>query len=188
MTKHHGLPSRGSRVWRWTAAAVLTLTGAAGIFYFAGIRINVTPSLPLGLYIATGHGPIRGEVAEFCPVGMSAEESARYRGFGVACADHAIPLLKPIVALAGDQVEFAATGIAVNGVRIPNTAPRSVDGKGRAIRAYPPGKRTLREGEVVVASSYHVGSYDSRYMGPIPASAVRLSLRPLWVVGEMSGR
>jgi conjugative transfer signal peptidase TraF len=182
MTIPHGRQSRRSKVWRLSAAALLAVSTAVGVFYLVGVRINVTPSLPLGLYIATGHQPSLGEVAEFCPVGMSAEESARYRGFGLACPDRAIPLLKPVVAMAGDRVEFSPSGIVVNGVQIPNTAPRSRDGKGRPIRAFPAGAVTLRKDEVVVASGYHVGSYDSRYMGPIPVSAIRLSLRPLWVV------
>ena len=36
--------------------------------------------------------------------------------------------------------------------------------------------------KIVVASAYHPGSYDSRYLGPIPVADVKLNLRPFLVV------
>jgi conjugative transfer signal peptidase TraF len=155
---------------------------AALTFQAFGLRINVTPSIPLGLYVASAElAPVPGMIVEFCPQGMSAEESARYRGFGLACPDLAIPLLKPVAAIAGDEVEFSARGIRVNGRSLANTAPRRTDGKGRAIPAWPASRRRLHAGELVVASSYHPGSFDSRYLGPIRFESIRRTLRPLVV-------
>lgn len=169
------------RLFRYGGLAFGTLAVAlAGCAWF-GVRVNVTPSLPLGLYIRIGAQPALGQIAEFCPTSMSAEESQRYRGFGIACPDHSIPLLKPVVAVAGDRVEFSNAGIAVNGHMLPNTAPRPLDGRGRPIHAWPAGNYTIDADHVVVASSFHIGSYDSRYLGPIPVRDVRSSLRPLWV-------
>jgi conjugative transfer signal peptidase TraF len=165
----------------WLGTGVTFLGCLTLAFHFAGIRMNVTPSIPLGLYIATPASAASGQIAEFCPSGLSAEESARYRGHGVACPDREIPLLKPIVATKGDRVEFSAHGISVNGRLIPNTAPRATDGQGRPIHAWPAGVYTVDAGHVVVASDYHPGSYDSRYLGPIPVTDVRSRLRPLWV-------
>ena len=160
----------------------LGIVAAMAILFFAlGIRINVTASIPLGLYIRSDSKPAPGLIAEFCPVGMSQAESERYRGFGLACPDRNMPLMKPIVAVSGDQVTFAATGISVNGRLIPNTAPRKLDGQGRPIRSWPGGDYTVEPGKVVVASDYHPGSYDSRYFGPIAVADLRLNLRPLWV-------
>lgn len=177
-----GRSPRTERALRAITAAFGLLGAAAGLFYLCGLRINVTPSIPLGLYVRTGAGPARGLIVEFCPSGMSAEESGRYRGFGLACPDRNIPLLKPVVAGPGDRVEFSETGMRVNGRRLPNTAPRQIDGQGRAIRAWPAGEYTVETGKIVVASSYHSGSYDSRYLGPISVADVRSTLRPLWVI------
>lgn len=156
------------------------LFGLAVMFIAAGLRVNVTPSIPLGLYIRTGLPPAPGLVAEFCPSGMSSTESSRYRGFGIACPDRSIPLLKPIVATTGDRVEFSSQGLSVNGKRLPNTAPREFDSKGRPVRAWPPGSYTVESGTIIVASTYHRQSYDSRYLGPIRVSDLRGTLRPLW--------
>ena len=162
------------------AFAVLA-TMTAG-FLALGVRINVTASIPLGLYIQSTGKPVPGVIAEFCPAGMSESESERYRGFGLGCQDKSIPLLKPIVAVTGDRVEFSGQGIAVNGKLIPNTAPREVDGKGRPLRPWPAGDYTVEPYKIVVASAYHPGSYDSRYLGPIALVDVKLNLRPLLVV------
>jgi len=40
----------------------------------------------------------------------------------------------------------------------------------------------VEPGTVWVASTYNAGSYDSRYMGPIPTSQIRRRLRPLWLL------
>lgn len=155
------------------------------LFVIAGLRINVTPSIPLGLYIQTGRAPAPGLVAEFCPAGMSTEQSRHYRGFGFGCPDRSIPLLKPIVATSGDQVDFSAAGLSVNGRALPNTAPRQIDSKGRYIRPWPSGAYTVEPGKIVVASTYHPLSYDSRYLGPISVHDVRSTLRPLWVLNSI---
>lgn len=176
-------PSPRSRpVFAALAAAFGLLGTMVVLFYLFGLRINVTPSIPLGIYVRTGEGPAPGLIAEFCPSGMSAGESERYRGFGLACPDRNIPLLKPVVAWPGDRVEFSVAGMRVNGQLLPNTAPRQMDGKGRPIHAWPAGEYTVETGKIVVASSYHSGSYDSRYLGPIAMGDVRSNLRPLWVI------
>ena len=173
---------RGRRLFRqlWFASALLC--GLAIAFAVLGVRINVTASIPLGLYIQSSEKPTRGLIAEFCPEGMSKTQSERYRGFGFGCHDQSIPLLKPIVAVAGDRVHFSPQGIAVNGKLIPNTAPRWADGKGRPLRPWPAGDYTVEPDKIVVASAYHPGSYDSRYLGPIPVADVKLNLRPFLVV------
>src|ERR1700674_3440654 len=75
-----------------------------------GIRLNLTPSLPLGFYI-TSHSS-SAKLVEFCPQGSAASISLsrQYRTAG-ACPDGGSPLLKPAVAFPGDHVEVSADGI-----------------------------------------------------------------------------
>ncbi len=143
-----------------------------------GVRINLTPSLPLGLYIRDP----AGELVEFCPEGLASEDSAirGYRERGV-CADGHSPLLKPIVARAGDTVEASESVIAVNGRPLPNSRAHSRDHHGRALHAFPAGLYPVPEQMVWVVSTWNDGSYDSRYFGPIRESMIRQRLRPLWV-------
>lgn len=113
----------------------------------------------------------------------ASESSTRgYRTHGTACADGAVPLLKPVVAMAGDHVAVSTEGIRVNGHLLPNTVPLFRDAAGRNLHPWPFGMYVVEDGTVWVASTYNRGSYDSRYMGPIRISQIRARLRPLWLL------
>jgi conjugative transfer signal peptidase TraF len=157
--------------------ASLCMVGGA-----AGVRLNTTYSLPMGLYIQTSDPTTT--LIEFCPTAGFAKESRGrgYRTAGFGCADGAVPLLKPIVASEGDVVETTPAGIKVNGVLLPQTAPLPRDAHSRPLTAWPFGVYRVRPGTVWVASSYHRGSYDSRYMGPIFVAQIHRRLKPLWVL------
>lgn len=163
---------------------IVTLAFVAGCFAAAtlGVRINTSYSLPMGLYIETN--AVDAPFVEFCPQGRFAEESSQrgYRTPGFACPDGAVPLLKPVVARAGDLVETSPTGIAVNGVLLPRTTPLNVDSTHRSLTPWPFGSYSVQAGTIWVASTYHPNSYDSRYMGPIPESLIRRKLRALWTL------
>ena len=145
---------------------------------FFGIRFNVSESLPGLIYIVTSDNS--SPVVEFCPVGSFAELSKErgYRRRGM-CPDGASPMLKPIVAHAGDTVEVSAHGIAVNGILLHNTAPRTRDSRGRTLTPWRFGKYGVEPGFVWVASQYNPLSFDSRYFGPILVSQIRHHLRPI---------
>jgi len=158
----------------------LICTAAAGAV--TGARINTSYSLPLGIYIRTDDS--HAQLIEFCPVQPFAAESSErgYRTRGSACLDGAVPLLKPVVAIAGDVVVLASDGIRVNGKLLPKTAALLRDGAGRSLHPWPFGSYLVEKGTVWVASTYNRGSYDSRYMGPIRTAQIRARLRPLWLL------
>jgi conjugative transfer signal peptidase TraF len=144
----------------------------------AGVRINTSPSLPIGLYIST---PDNGyNLIEFCPVEPFASFATGrgYRSQG-RCPDGATPLLKPVVAVPGDIVELSVGGLSVNGTALPNTRPSATDSFGRVMPIWPFGVYAVAPGTVWVASSHHPRSFDSRYFGSIQISAIRERLRPL---------
>lgn len=146
----------------------------------AGIRINPSPSLPIGLYAHTADPD--AELVEFCPPEPYASLAIQrgYRTAGV-CHDGATPLLKPIVARQGDWVEVSAAGVRVNGRLLPNSAPRPTDTSGRPMptAAYP--AQQVPPGRVWVVSTYNARSFDSRYFGPIRDQAITAKARPLLV-------
>ena len=147
----------------------------------AGVRLNTSLSLPLGLYVRTSDA--NALLVEFCPAEPFASLS-RDRGYrirGVFCPDHAVPLLKPIVARAGDIVTTSQVGITVNGRLLPNTFPLRADAKNRPLTAWPLGTYTVLPGTVWVASTYNAASFDSRYIGPVEEKAVLGRLKPLWL-------
>jgi len=167
-----GLSDRVPKIRRAALVAVVVSISAFKLFAFLGLRINTSPSLPLGLYVVTTDGS--ANLIEFCPAEPFAALSLvrGYRDPG-ACRDGGAPLLKPVVAKAGDLVELSWRGISVNGLLLPNTAPLSKDTKGRPLTAWPFGRYPVAPGTVWVASSYHSRSFDSRYFGPVDTTAIR---------------
>ena len=103
-----------------------TILAAFAVF---GLTLNTTPSYPRGLWrqVAVAEPPvIRGRMALACPPPAPAFEEAVRRGYmgGSAPAQRLRPIMKRIMAVAGDVVTFDGTGGAmrVNGEEIPNSA------------------------------------------------------------------
>jgi conjugative transfer signal peptidase TraF len=167
---------------RSVAIAVALLTASPFVAGFTGVRVNTSSSLPLGLYVRTNQST--AGLIEFCPSEPYASLS-RHRGYrvrGFTCPDRAVPLLKPVVARAGDVVKVSPAGIPVNGRLLPNSAPLPRDAAHRPLQAWPSGTYRVRPGTVWVASTYSRGSYDSRYIGPVEERSIRGRLRPLWLL------
>ena len=134
-----GLSDRAPQIRR---AALVAFGVAVATFQLSGslgLRINTSPSLPMGLYITTADA--WRESGRVLPGGTVRKLSIvrGYRDPGT-CRDGAAPLLKPVVAKSGDVVELSARGISVNGALLPNTAPLSKDTKGRPLEAWPFGR------------------------------------------------
>lgn len=165
-----------------TERIVVTVFAAfSGVFLMVGtlgVKINASPSLPIGLYIRSSDP--NANLIEFCPAEPYASFAAArgYRSRG-NCPDGASPLMKPIIARAGDVVGVSNRGISVNGRLIRNTSPKMADTQGRSMTPWPFGMYVTANAAVWVASSYNPRSFDSRYFGPIPTSSIRARLRPL---------
>lgn len=162
---------------------IAPLAGAAALSalafgYAGGLRVNASHSMPVGVWVI---GPpteiVRGEAVVVC---AGEPEAARYVGPG-GCPNGLEPLVKPVAAVAGDVVIVTAHGVAVNGEAIENTAPLIRDDAGRALHPVPEGIYAVESGNVWLLSSHDVRSFDSRYFGPVPVSAVLAVARPLLV-------
>ena len=159
---------------------------AVAAAHASGYRINTTPSVPVGLWRMTPHAAVtRGMVALWCPPDRPAFRLARARGFipEGRCAGGYTPLLKPVAAVGGDTVTVTPTGIRVNGVALPNSAPLARDGAGRALPRLAAGRYGVPEGEVWLVSSYNPHSFDARYFGPVAASHIEGVVRPVYTRG-----
>lgn len=173
-----GVQTVSSRsVRRAVGIIAIAFTGPFLIASAVGIRINASTSLPLGLYKETAD--LHAALIEFCPQEPYASFAAGrgYRSPG-NCPDGVTPLMKPIVAEAGDIVDLSERGLTVNGVLLPNTAPRIKDSQNRPMQSWRFGQYRVPRGYVWVASSYNPWSLDSRYFGPIPVSIIRRRLKP----------
>lgn len=178
---------RGSRL-AWCLGIPLALVAAG---WLAGLRLNLTGSLPVGLYLASRATPVRGAIVLTClPPDVAA--FAKERGYvpgGGGCPGGVVPVGKPILAIRGDTVTVTLSGLLVNGVPVPNSQPLEVDRKGRPLPRVAVGTYVVARGELWVLSRYSRFSFDSRYFGAVQASQVRASLRSLWTAGsEASAR
>ena len=93
------------------------------------------------------------------------------------CKGGYAPVGKYIQAIPGDEVRFTSDGIIVNGSLLENSKPYAMDGEGRAMPVMLQ-DLVLPKDELVLLNNY-VGSFDSRYYGPIPSRYVVGTLNPV---------
>lgn len=168
----------------------------AGVSPATGLVYNFTASSPRGIYktadakvlettyrdSALERDPRRRAYVLVCPdqrwPTLRRNPNYRYPG---TCDDGLAALIKPVAAWPGDTVNTSPSGVSVNGTLIPHSAPLSADSHGKELHHYDFGTYKVQPGQLWLISSYSVRSYDSRYYGPIPFSAVRAWLTPLAV-------
>jgi conjugative transfer signal peptidase TraF len=164
----------------------LLLGGASGFVILAslghqvGIRVNLTGSIPPGLYRVVDRPVIRGSVVLVCLPKASAD-FGRMRGYIPAgsCDDGSAPVGKDVVAIVGDTIQVDDRGVGVNGRVVPNSAPLERDSKGRSLPRLRTSGHVVQSDEVWLVSSYSGRSYDSRYYGGVPTSRLVAPIEPL---------
>lgn len=162
---------------RWGAYVLLAAAVASALLInlagaFGGIRINFTPSEPLGLWriLPLDRDPVVGDMVFVCLPRSALVDEARARGYlhrGLCVSGYA-PLIKTVVAVAGQQVEIVQT-VRIDGEEISHSVLAGLDGMGRPL--IPARSGRIPSGYVFLHSPYP-GSWDSRYFGSVPASSV----------------
>jgi len=89
-----------------------------------------------------------------------------------------VPLLKRVGAIAPQTVCVFDALVWIDGV--PVAAVRPADRLGRPLPSWPQ-CRQLRPGELFLLSTTNPASFDSRYFGPVSASAVIGVAHPVWL-------
>jgi|HubBroStandDraft_1064217.scaffolds.fasta_scaffold385415_2 conjugative transfer signal peptidase TraF len=175
------LEGRAARAVALAAAAAMVGAGAYAIFG-SGLRVNFTPSMPLGIYqlepLPTS-GVARGVIVAVC----APDEAAglgRNRGYlsSGPCPHDTEQLLKVVAGVPGDNVAVSAEGVAVNGCLLPDSQPIALDRAGRRISHWPRGDFRLGQGQVWLYAS-NPRSWDSRYWGPAPVAGLLAMAVPL---------
>lgn len=180
-----GAPGRRLYLTRSAArrlvAVFALLSAAVAAVRGAGLRVQHTASLPTGVYREVAGGAARGTVGMWCPP-LAAARTARARDYVArgACPGDVEPLGKLVLGVAGDTIHYGPAGVTLNGRAVPVSRPLAADSKGRALAHAPFGPYVLRAGQVWVWSPFSPASFDSRYFGPLPASALVSRVVPLW--------
>jgi conjugative transfer signal peptidase TraF len=138
-------------------------------FHQLRIVMNITPSMPIGFYHTSplGASVDRGEIVQACPP-LSIVRFALDRGYipKGSCSTGAAPMLKIVVAAAGDRVDVSRDGVRINGALLPNSRRSLTDGRKRPLPAIAEGTYRLGPHEIWLWTPYP-GSWDSRYYGPL---------------------
>ena len=150
-------------------AGALLLGGMAAAFAFGGYRVNFTPSYAYGLWqIEPLDREVRtGDRLFVCPPQGEAARMGLERGYlprGL-CPSGTGPLIKTVAAVPGQFIEIDGQ-VIIDGKPLPNSAVLEADAEGRPMPHHEGG--VVMDGTLFLHSDF-VGSYDSRYFGPIPA-------------------
>jgi len=161
--------------------AVFGLIALGLVCSLAGLKINTTKSIPIGVYQLTD-GPVgKGEYVIFCPPQTALFDEARERGYIGAgfCPGGYGYMMKRVLGVEGDMVSSGDGGIAVNGKLLVASAPREVDSAGRVLSRYPFSGCILKDSELLLMSDVSGTSFDGRYFGLVTLSQVRGVIKPL---------
>jgi conjugative transfer signal peptidase TraF len=168
----------------WTPVLVSLIAVVALVILGSGLRVNFTPSMPLGIYrlepLPTG-GVERGMFVAVCAP-PNADELGRRRGYLSTgpCPDDTEMLLKAVPGVPGDDIEVSVSGIAVNRCALPHSAQLRFDRAGRPLLRWSPAYYHLGRGQVWLYADDD-RSWDSRYFGPVPTANVVARAFPLLV-------
>ncbi|MDH6257639.1 S26 family signal peptidase [Bradyrhizobium sp. BR13661] len=154
------------------AALVSTIGGTTPWYIW-----NASNSVPIGLYrVAPARKFTVTELVAVQPPDPLAAflDLNDYLPYGV-------PMLKRIVALPGQVVCRTGLTITVDGLEMGQARER--DGRNRPLPAWQ-GCHIIGEDEIFVMNWQSTDSLDSRYFGPLPASAVIGRALPVWTDEE----
>jgi conjugative transfer signal peptidase TraF len=158
---------------------VLVLSSLIG--GLAGYRINLTASMPLGIWKKSTVIQVGSYIAACIPPDTPAAKAAIERGYipPGQCPGGLAPLLKRVAALPGDSVYLTDEAVYINGSPLPNSRTQAVDSKKRSIPPFPRGNYRVLPGQCWLFATTHPNSFDSRYFGPVQESSVVNSLLPV---------
>ena len=172
-----------SRPAAWAVVALPAIGILLAVILALGLHVNLSASAPRGLYRMVAGRPTRGAWVVACVSPQSAA-LARARGYlgPGPCAGGVQPVLKPVVAVAGDVVRVGSEAVTVNGERLPGSSTAASDSLGRELPHMAWGRYVVGVDELWLISTHVPNSWDSRYLGPISTSQVWSVARPVWTV------
>ena len=172
-------PRLGSRLRVRLALAGLAACGIAALAWSAWVQplprlvYNPSNSVPVGWYRIGPADALRVGAIVLTTLPPAAAALAAQRRYLPA----RVPLLKRVGAVAPQHVCIFDALVWIDGVPVAAALP--ADRLGRPLPSWPHCRR-LEPGELFLLSSTNLASFDSRYFGPVSASAVIGVAHPVW--------
>lgn len=168
---------------RRLTCAVLALSIAALALGGAGVRINTSKSIPVGIYWLSSAPITLNAYVIYCPPPTPVFVMARERGYidVGSCPGKLGRMMKRILAAKFDHIAVSSIGVAVNGKFVSNSAPLMRDQHGQAMPIYKHASYTLQSDELLLMSGMSATSFDGRYFGPIKLSQIEGVIKPILV-------
>lgn len=159
----------------------LLLSFAAITGGLSGYRLNLTPSMPLGIWKRSSVVHRGSYVAACIPADGEAAQLAIERGYlpHGQCPGGFAPLLKQIAAIPGDTVTLTDEEVWINGASLLDSQALSNDSTDRPLVPFPRGTYRVLPGEYWLFATNLPQSFDSRYFGPVRESSILTSLVPV---------
>jgi conjugative transfer signal peptidase TraF len=148
----------------------------------AGLRLNTTHSIPLGLY-RMSHDPIaKGAFVLWCPPERPEFDLAKERGYIGAgfCPGGYGNMMKKILAVHDDVVTVTDDGVMINGTLLPASQPMDADSMGRSLPRFRVTNHRLAPSELLLMSDTNSRSFDARYFGPVHRAHIQSRIHPVW--------
>lgn len=138
------------------------------------LRINVTASMPRGIYWLIPSNKIRaGDFVMVCLDDSLAQFALQRRYLHAGdCKNGAQPLLKQVVAGTGDTVRISATSIQINNIALTHSTTRMTDSHNRLLPSIRRGIYQLKSNQLWLYGTESSRSWDSRYFGLVKSSTV----------------
>ena len=150
----------------WPAIIVVAMLSAIASAGAAGIRYNVTASMPLGFYRIIDQAPGVGSIIVFCP---PVDHRFDFMPAG-SCPHGEAPYMKEVVAGPGDVVMVTKNAVTINGKALASSVSIQQPGLPHAL-----GVRRLGAGQLwVYGSGSPENSFDSRYFGLVQQQTARV--------------
>ncbi|CZO83085.1 MULTISPECIES: conjugative transfer signal peptidase TraF [Legionella] len=168
------------------AIFLMSLITLGALFHAMGFRINLTESIPIGLYRITSAESLKNAYVIFCPDDRESFRLAKSRGYidhGLNCGGYGY-LMKKVVAVSGDILSVTPEGVLINQTLLPFSKPKLKDGINRTLPQWRILDYPLKVNEVMTMTSQSEWSFDGRYYGLVHTRQIKGMIIPIWVINK----
>ena len=162
--------------------AGVCLMFALALAHQAGLRLNTTRSIPLGLYLMSNEPIETGAYVLWCPPQRPEFDMAKDRGYIGAgfCPGGYGYMMKKILAAHNDIVSVTDDGVMINGTLLPASQPMEADSMGRSLPRFRVTNHRLVPSELLLMSDTNSRSFDARYFGLVHREHIQSLIHPIW--------